>query len=100
MLNMDYLMSARNTITFRFYRSYEPQSISFLGAAYLPGTPATDPFGYHNMVAKLTSIVTNNIVNEARVSYQRTTTAAYQQPPASTYASNLSPNMAPGPKLR
>jgi len=96
MLNLDYIMSAKNTLAFRFYRSYEPQSINFLGAAYLPGTPATDPFGYHNMVTKLTTIVTNNMVNELHVSYQRTTTDAFQNPPVSTYASNIYPNIAPG----
>ncbi len=66
MLNLDYLMSAKNTIAFRFYRSWEPQSINFLGAAYLPGTPGTDPFGYHNMVAN-TTIVNNNMVNELHI---------------------------------
>ena len=96
MLNLDYLMSAKNTIAFRFYRSWEPQSISFLGASYLPGTPATDPFGYHNMVTKLTTIVSNNMVNELHVSYQRTTTDAYQNPPVSTYASNIYPNTPVG----
>ena len=89
MLNLDYLMSAKNTIAFRFYRSWEPQSINFLGAAYLPGTPGTDPFGYHNMVTKLTTIVNNNMVNELHVSYQRTTTDAFQNPPTSTYASQI-----------
>jgi hypothetical protein len=96
MLNSDYLINAKNTLTFRFYRSYEPQFISFLGASYLPGTPATDPFGYHNMVTKLTSIVTNSLVNEARLSYQRTTTDAFQHPPESTYASNIYPNIPAG----
>ena len=96
MLNLDYLMSAKNTVAFRFYRSWEPQSISFLGAQYLPGTPATDPFGYHNMVTKLTTIVNNNMVNELHVSYQRTTTDAYQNPPTSTYASNIYPNVPAG----
>ena len=96
MLNLDYLMNAKNTIAFRFYRSWEPQSLSFLGASYLPGTPGTDPFGYHNMVTKLTTIVNNNMVNELHVSYQRTTTDAYQHPPVSTYASNIYPNTPVG----
>ncbi len=96
MLNLDYIASAKNTVSFRFYRSWEPQSISFLGASYLPGTPATDPFGYHNMVTKLTTIVTNNMVNEFHVSYQRTTTDAFQNPPKSTYASNIYPNTPVG----
>jgi hypothetical protein len=86
MLNLDYLLSSRQTLAFRFYRSYEPQDINFLGAAYLPGTPATDPFGYHDALLKLTSLIGNSLVNEARISYQRTTTDAFQHPPTSTYA--------------
>jgi len=86
MLNFDYLLNARHTLAVRYYRSYEPQIINFLGAAYLPGAPATDPFGYHDGLVKLTSLIGNNLVNEARVSYQRTTTDAFQNPPPSTYA--------------
>jgi hypothetical protein len=48
------------------------------------------------MVTKVTSIVTNSLVNEARVSYQRTTTDAFQNPPESTYASNIYPNTPAG----
>src|SRR5581483_11097819 len=86
MLNMDYVINSKNTLAFRFYRSYEPQTINFLGAGYLPGVPATDPFGYHNGVLRLTSLASNTLVNEARISYQRTTTDAFQNPPTSTYA--------------
>lgn len=86
MLNMDYVINSKNTLAFRFYRSYEPQTINFLGAGYLPGVPATDPFGYHNGVLRLTSLASNALVNEARISYQRTTTDAFQNPPTSTYA--------------
>ena len=96
MLNLDYLMSAKNTISVPVLSLLGAAGISFLGASYLPGTPATDPFGYHNMVTKLTTIVTNNMVNELRVSYQRTTTDAYQHPPMSTYASNIYPDTAAG----
>jgi hypothetical protein len=92
MFNIDYAISAKNTLAARYYRSYEPQNINFLGpigTLYLPGVPATDPFGYHNGVLKLTSLIGNSLVNEARVSYQRTTTDAFQNPPTSTYASAI-----------
>jgi hypothetical protein len=89
MLNLDYLVNSKNTISFRFFRSFEPQSINFLGASYLPGAPATDPLGYHNMVTKLTTVVSNNIVNELSLSYQRTTTDSYQHLAPDTYASAI-----------
>ena len=96
MLNLDYILNNKNTFSFRFYRSWEPQSISFSGAAYLPGTPATDPFGYHNMVTRLTTIVNNSLVNELHVSYQRTTTDLFQQPPPSTYEAAINPAVPVG----
>ena len=96
MLNLDYIVNTKNTLSFKFYRSWEPQSISFSGAAYLPGTPATDPFGYHNMVTRLTTIITNSLVNEVHVSYQRTTTDLFQQPPPSTFEHAINPAVPAG----
>ncbi len=75
MLNLDYLLNDKNTVSFRYFNSLEPQVMSFPEtgiSSQLPGTPGVDPFGYNNMVTKLTTIVTNNIVNEAHVSFQRT----------------------------
>ncbi len=96
MLNVDYLISSKETLAFRFYRSVEPQTVPFppgstLASAVpaLPGTTGTDPLGYHNMVTKLTSILTPSIVNEVHVSYQRTSSDSMQHPPTSTYASNI-----------
>ena len=86
MLNMDYLISQKHTLSFRYYNSYEPQILNFLGASYLPGVPGTDPFAYQDGVLRLTSLPTTSLVNEARISYQRTTTDAFQSPPTSTYA--------------
>ena len=89
MLNIDYILNEKNTLAFRFFRSMEPQSINFLctaGLPCLPGTPGTDPFGYHDGLLKLTTILSPSLVNEARISYQRTTTDAFQSPPSSTYS--------------
>ncbi len=99
MLNLDYIVNTKNTLSFKFYRSWEPQNISFSGAAYLPGTPAVDPFGYHNMVTRLTTIVNNSLVNELHVSYQRTTTDLFQHPPASSFEHAINPAVPGGAKL-
>jgi hypothetical protein len=99
MMNIDYLINSKNTFSAKYYRSVEPQSINFQGAAAVPGSPVSDPFGYHDALMKLTTIVTNNLVNEARISLQRTTTLPYQSPPTSTYAANIYPGIAPGCNL-
>jgi hypothetical protein len=87
MLNMDYLINAKESLAFRFFKSVESQYAPFAGAGYLPGTPQTTPVGYNNMITKLTTIVTNNMVNELHLSYQRTTTDPSEAPPTSSYAS-------------
>jgi len=96
MLNVDYIINPKQTLAFRFFRSVEPQTVSFspgstlsAAAPALPGTTGTDPIGYHNMVTKLTSILTNSLVNELRASYQRTSSDSRQHPPESTFASNI-----------
>jgi len=92
MLNLDYLLNEKNTVSVRYFHSVEPQTMPFPEtgiSSQLPGTPGVDPFGYINGVGKLTTIVTSNIVNEARISFQRTSTVPNEFPPASTYASNI-----------
>jgi len=96
MLNLDYLIDPKETLAFRFFRSVEPETVAFppgssLAASLppLPGTTGTDQIGYNNMVTKLTTIASANIVNEVRLSYQRSISDSAQHPPPSTYASNI-----------
>jgi hypothetical protein len=100
MLNLDYILSSKNTFSFRFYRSVEDQIMPFpeKPAQQLPGTPGTNPYGYNNGVFKLTTIVTNNMVNELRASYQRSTVTTDNNPPPSSYASVIY-GTAPGTGL-
>ena len=103
MMNIDYVLSSKNTLSLRYYRSYEPQNISFAvppgPSSPVPGTTSVNPFGYHNGVLKLTTIVTNTIVNEARMSFFRNTVYTQQSPPQSTYAANIYPNIKSGCNL-
>jgi hypothetical protein len=78
--NMDYVINSRNTLSARFFIALLPQTVSFgcgvtgaVGATILPclnDDPGT--IYYHNEYAnlKLTTLVTNNLVNEARISGQ------------------------------
>jgi len=70
MLNADYLLNSRNTITTKFYQSEEPWLVPFVNGG-VPGNPGDANFGYTTGVAKLTTIVSNNLVNEFRGSVIR-----------------------------
>jgi len=70
--NVDYAINAKQTLAARFFTSQDPQVINFTNAnGELPGTPANALYANTNGVLKLTSILTNSLVNEGRLSYQR-----------------------------
>ena len=70
--NGDYVINSKHTLSTKYFYSANPQTL-YMGQAGgdLPGTPELTPWGNQAAVAKLTSILTNNFVNEARVSWQR-----------------------------
>jgi hypothetical protein len=70
-LNGDYLLNNKNTLAMRYFYTRDPQLLPLGG---LPGTPATQFYGTTNAVLKLTTIVTNSVVNEVRGSMQRNAT--------------------------
>jgi Carboxypeptidase regulatory-like domain/TonB-dependent Receptor Plug Domain len=81
--NGDYIFNSKNTLSTKYFYTHNPQT-SFLGqgGGNLPGTPENVLFGNHAAVAKLTTLVTNNFVNEARVSFQQNVNkAAVAVPP-------------------
>jgi hypothetical protein len=75
--NGDYVFNSKNTLTTKYFYTHNPYT-TFLGQAggNLPGTPEGVLFGNHAAVLKLTTLVTSNFVNEARVSFQQNVNAA------------------------
>jgi len=69
-VNGDYLINSQNTLATRYFYSRDPQTSPLAGQ--LPGTPKFLYYSNTYAVLKLTSIVTNNLVNEARASYSYT----------------------------
>jgi hypothetical protein len=67
--NFDYLMSSKNTLAGRYSFTNNPQILTLGGE--LPGAPSLLGFANTDAVLKLTTLVTNTVVNEARVSFQR-----------------------------
>ena len=106
LVNGDYLPNAKNSLAMRFYYSNDPRTFNFntpIGGA-LPGAPEPVEYSNANAVLKLTSIVTNSLVNEARVSFQRLFSQASDSVPAGWTPQNLGitpivPSQTQGPAI-
>ncbi len=72
--NSDYVISSKHTLSERYFFSDNPTIMSFLSS--LPGAPTDIDFKNYDGVLRLTSILTNNLVNSARFSYNRALTTA------------------------
>jgi Carboxypeptidase regulatory-like domain len=72
LINTDYVLSSKHTFSEKYFFSSDPQTQSFscLGGCY-PGAPEDAHYGSQSLVTKLTSVLTNNLVNEAFFSFQR-----------------------------
>jgi hypothetical protein len=84
--NGDYVINSKQTLSTRYFYTLNPQT-PFLGqnGGNLPGSPEHIDFGNQDAVLKLTSLVSNNFVNEARVSFQRNTdNSSSTMPPGGT----------------
>jgi hypothetical protein len=73
--NFDYVLNSKNTISTRYFYATYPTTFAFVcttaGGGCVPDSGAHTNFLNQDMVFKLTSIATNNLVNEARLSIQR-----------------------------
>lgn len=75
--NADYMLNSKNTFSGRFFQSSDPQTLPFLplcGGTCLDGFRAYADFTNLYGTARLTSILSNSIVNEAVASFQRNIT--------------------------
>jgi hypothetical protein len=73
MVNTDYDLNKKNTLSEKYFFSKDPQMQSFscIVTGCDPGAPENAHYGAQSAVVRLTSVVTNNFVNDAFVSAQR-----------------------------
>jgi hypothetical protein len=76
--NWDYILSSRHTLSGRYFFEQDPTDGNFASNGtritatnILPGFPVHSQKTYDAALLRLTSVLSNNLVNEARVSYQR-----------------------------
>jgi hypothetical protein len=93
--NFDYVISSKNTLSGRYFFTNNPQDQTLGGE--LPGAPSLLGFSNTDAVLKLTTLATNTIVNEARISFQRNlSTGNAAAPPGATNESLGITPMTPG----
>jgi hypothetical protein len=75
MINTDYVLSSKNTLSEKFFTSSDPQNQPFncfiTAGNCNPGAPVNANYTNYVSQLKLTSVLTSNLVNEARVAYHR-----------------------------
>ena len=102
-VNADYLINSKNTLASRYFYSRDPQTSPLAGQ--LPGTPKFLYYSNTYSVLKLTSLVTNSLVNEARASYSYTEAVNLDKMPLGAQTSAdigqtpISPTSAHPPQL-
>jgi carboxypeptidase family protein len=76
--NFDYVLNTKHSLSGRYFFEQDPINGNFASngtritaSNVLPGFPVRSQKTYHAAMLRLTSILSNNLVNEARVSYQR-----------------------------
>jgi hypothetical protein len=95
LVNGDYVISAKHTISGRYFYSRDPQ-IQTLGGL-LPGSPSILYYSNTNAVVKMTSLLTNSLINEVRGSMQRNLSIQNAAaPPGATNATLGITPMTPG----
>jgi hypothetical protein len=76
--NWDYIINSKHTLSGRYVMETDPTYGNFASNGtritatnLLPGNPITEQKSNHAALLRLTSVLSNNLVNEARISYQR-----------------------------
>jgi hypothetical protein len=67
--NVDYVINSKNTLAMRYLFSEDPQVTPF--GSGVPGTPIYSYYANTNSVLRLTTLITNTLVNEAHATVQR-----------------------------
>jgi hypothetical protein len=73
LINTDYAISSKNTLTEKYFFSSDPQTQSFscIVTGCDPGAPEDAQYGAQSAVVRLTTLVRSNFVNEVFGSFQR-----------------------------
>jgi TonB dependent receptor len=88
--NLDYVLSSKNTLSGRYFFAYAP-NINEFTSAQPPGAARKDINGNEIFSLKLTSLLSNNLVNEARFSSYYIRSTRYSLFPVDATAFGVTP---------
>lgn len=71
MINADFLISPKHTLSARVFISEDPWTLSFSGTNPVPGSAYKQRYANETALARLTSVLSPRLVNEARMSFSR-----------------------------
>jgi len=91
--NGDWVINSKNTVSLKNFWAQEPQLLNFacIAPGCLPGAPAHQNYGWFEGVLRLTTVLTNNLVNEARISFQRNTVNGNDNTPVTAESVGITP---------
>jgi hypothetical protein len=69
--NVDYVINSKNTLAVRYFYTADPETLPIASATGPPGTPISLKYNNTNAVLKLTTLLSNTLVNELHASGQR-----------------------------
>jgi len=93
LLNGDYIINSKNTLAMRYFYSSDPRTIPFPQfGQQLPGDPQSTYNSNTDAVLRLTTIISNTFLNEARISFQRNLSVTSDKGPAGNTPADLGIN--------
>ena len=97
--NLDYVLSPKNTFSGRYFFAYAPNVNEFTSSTQPPGAARKDVNGNQLISGKLTTILSNNLVNEARFSSYYIRSTRYSLFPVTATDFGVTPASATFPIL-
>src|SRR5262249_47563172 len=90
-INGDYAINSHNALAARYFYSHAPRQtplVQLIGGG-LPGVSQDAYYANTNALLRLTTLVTNSFVNEARISFQRNLATSSDNFPAGSAPASL-----------
>lgn len=97
--SLDYSLTAKHHLTYKYYFANDPNTVQFNCTPCAPGSGESRESGNQNNIAKITSTLTNNLVNEGLFSIYYIRASVHTLDPVTAPSVGMTPNAAWYPEL-